>query len=205
MKDELQRLWASETPPSALSKEQKEMLMRQANEKLDQLDKKLRNRELREILPAILCAALFGAQFAVATAFFIRLGAAVIVAAMLWIVYYMLRHGRGPQNPYPGAPLDEYRAGVAAKFDHQIWLLKRVKYCYALQLFVGCVLTDLGAIQRNGWTMRPFDWWFLAGATALSAFIVWLNEGPGVKWLRRERDAITASLSGVPERNQSSS
>jgi hypothetical protein len=196
MKDELQRLWASETPPSPLSKEQKEMLMRQANEKLDQLDKKLRKRELREVLPAVLGAALFGAQFAAATSFFGRLGCGVIVAAMLWIVYYMLRHGRGPQNPYPGAPLDEYRSGVVAKFDHQIRLLQRVKYWYVAPIFAGCMLIDLGAIERNGWTMRPFDWWFLAGSTALFAFVIWLNEGPGVNRLRRDRDAITASLPG---------
>jgi hypothetical protein len=195
MKDELQKLWSSEKPRT-LSTEEKEMLFRQAGEKLAKLDRMLQGRQYREILAAVLVAAMFGAQFAAASGLFAKLGSAVIIAGCVWVTYYLLRHGRGPQNPYSGAPLEEYRAGVVAKFDHQIRLLSRVKYWYVLPFYLGIVLLGLGDAERNGWTMRPFDWYVLGGATAFCAFVVWLNEVWGVKRLRKERDVITAMLEG---------
>jgi hypothetical protein len=194
MNDELQRLWTSDPSPR-LSKEEKERIMQQAEAKLEKFDRRLQGRQYREILGAVLVAALFGVQYANATAVFAKVGCAVIIAGALWIVYYLLRHGLGPASPYPGASLEEYKAGVVSKYNHQIRLLSRVKYWYVLPLYVGIVLVTVGGIERNGWVARPFHWYYLAAVTVLCAVVVWLNEVWTVKRLRKERDELSATLS----------
>lgn len=170
------------------------MLVRKADEKLARLDRRLRARELREVLPAVLLSAMFGASFVTSTTLFAKLGSAAIILSCGWIVYYLLRYGRGPASPSPAVSLDEYRAGAAAKFDHQIRLLSNVKYWYVLPLYFGMVVFRVGNIQKHDWVARPSDWWVLGGATVVCAFIVWLNEVKAVGRLREERDRITAML-----------
>jgi hypothetical protein len=195
MKDELQRLWGSENSP-ALTKKEREMTVERAQQKLETLDRSLRGREYREVLPAIVVAALYGAYFVMSSTLLAKLSAVVMVAVCLWIVAYVLRYGRGPDAPRADEPLDEYRAGVAAKYDHQIRLLSNVKYWYVLPMWLGFVLYTLGLVEKHGWTPRPFDWWILGGATAICGFTVWLNEVWGVRRLRKERDEITRMLQG---------
>ena len=195
MKDELQQLWGSETP-SALTKEEREMIVQRAEQQMESLDRELEWREYREVLPAIVVAAAYGAYFVMSSTPLAKLSAVVMVAICLWIVAYVLRHGRGPANPRADAPLDEYRAGVAAKFDHQIRLLSNARYWYVLPMWLGFVLYTLGHVEKNGWTPRPFDYWFLGGSTALCGLTIWLNEFMAVRQLRRERDELTRMLQG---------
>ncbi len=202
MKDELQKLWTAETP-ARLTNEERDMTMETAQRTVAALDRRLRWREYREILPAILVSAMFGAAFANSDTMLAKGGALTIIAGCAWIVYYMLRHGRGPENPSPAMPLSEYRAGIAAKFDHQIGLLRRVKYWYVLPLYLGMVLFTASDIERNDWVVRPFVWRFLGGATAFCGFTIWLNEVWAVRRLRQERDGILAMFEddeGIPLR-----
>lgn len=193
MKDELQALWADESP-RPMTTEEKEMLMTKAGDKLAKLDRRLRLRELREILPAILISAVFGARFFVDDAPLIKLGAGVAVLACLWITYYMLRHGRGPESPGPELALQTYRERAAAKYDHQIWLLSHVKYWYVGPFYISLILMSLGEVAKNGWIFETKDYVALGLLTAFSAFVVWLNEVWTVRKLEKERDEITSML-----------
>ena len=195
MKDELQKLWATETPP-ALTEEERNMIVQKAERKLAAFDRRLQWRELREVLPAIVVSAMFGAYFMMSSTPLARLSAVVMVAISLWIAFYLLRHGRGPANPSPAAPLSEYRDGVAAKFDHQIRLLSNARYWYVLPFYLGFILYTVGNIEKHDWVVRRFDWWFMGYATAICGFTLWLNEVVAVRRLRTERDGILSMLEG---------
>ena len=194
MNDELQRLWASESPRRT-TKEEREMLMTKAGDKLAKLDRRLRSRELREVLPGILVAAGCGALFFTTKTPLIKLGAGVAVLACIWVTYYMLRHGRGPESPGPELDLIEYRRRAAAKYDHQIWLLSHVKYWYVGPFYISALLVSLGKVAESGWVVEPRQYFSFGILTFFSGFLVWLNESWGVRKLRRERDEVTSMLS----------
>jgi|GEM_PF-6377614 len=193
MSDELKELWKPDEPRRA-SEAEKEAIMKRAQEKLEKFERRLRFRELQEILPSIVVSAVFGAQFVHAQTVMIKLGSAMVVCACLWGAFYLLTRGRGPADPDRGLPLAEFRAGVAAKYDHQIWLLSRVKYWYVAPLFAGILTSTLGRVEARGWKFVTKDWAVLALMVVFAAFVVWLNESWAVRRLKKERDEVRAGL-----------
>jgi hypothetical protein len=84
-----------------------------------------------------------------------------------------------------------YQAALLDRYDHQIRLLRRVKYWYVLPIYLWMLLVIVTVPGRfPGGRITYF-----AIATLLAAFIVWLNEGYGVRKLRaarREAESLVA-------------
>ena len=113
-----------------------------------------------------------------------------LAACGLWIVFYLRRNSGLARTPAPDQSLASYRAELLDRYDRQIRLLKTAKYWYVLPLWVGLMLLEFSyRPQAKG------DSSFLAVVTLMTgilAVVWWLNEGPGVRRLRRKREEVAA-------------
>ena len=127
----------------------------------------------------------------------VRLACIVSVLAAAWVLYFIRRYGSAAPDPNPQLSLSEYRDAILKKYDRQIWLLKNVKFWYLLPLYTGMMLLYAGVIAKvagvRGYVQWP-EFVLPACATLFFGFVWWLNEGYGVRKLRREREQVRRQL-----------
>lgn len=105
----------------------------------------------------------------------------------LWVVFYLKRYSGLSRTPAPDQSLASYRAELLDRYDRQIRLLKTAKYWYVLPFWLGMMLLEF--------SRSTHDISFFAGVTFMTgilAVVWWLNEGPGVRHLRRKREELAA-------------
>jgi len=192
-KDELRELWCSQPYERATKWED---LVKLVEKKTKQFDRAILVRNLLECAAALVVFVLF-TSYAVRTSDALqRLGLIVVAASAVWIIYFLLRYGRGSANADPSQDLSAYRRALLERYDRQIRLLKSVKYWYLLPPYVGLLIGSAGVLLNHR-RLGLIGWGdFLGPAlyTAFFAFVWWLNEVGGVARLRSERARLLSIL-----------
>lgn len=154
-----------------------------------QFDRTIRIRNWVECGAAVLVTAFYTAAAWKAANLLLRAGYTLVAAGGPWIIFYMLRHGRESSVPAPDLSLAGFQQALLRKYDHQIRLLKNVKFWYLLPFFAGLLLASAGGMLARAAEHHPVWPEFVAVAvyTAVFAGIWWLNEGYAVGRLRRAR------------------
>jgi hypothetical protein len=192
-KDELNQLWCGQTtgPPT-----KGEDMLTIAMERAERFDRTIKARNLRECLAAALVTVFFALVAWKSPNALARAGNLVVAASGLWIVFFMLRYGRNAPSPAADRSLADFQQALLRKYDHQIRLLKNVKYWYLLPPYVGLLLASAGILMAN--TAKGQPGWpqsiAVAIYTGVFGFIWWLNEGPAVGKLRRERARLLEEM-----------
>jgi len=171
-------------------------MLTMAMERAERFDRTIKARNLRECLGAVLLTAIFAFIAWNSPNALARAGNVVVAASGLWILFCMLRYGREAPSPAPDRSVVDFQQALLRKYDHQIRLLKNVKYWYLLSPYVGLMLASAGIVKADIAKGRPAWPQLIAVAiyTALFGFIWWLNEGPGVTKLRRERARLLEEM-----------
>lgn len=155
----------------------------------DHFDRIMAVRNWTECIAAGVVVVIFGFSALRVGDPLVRAGCLVIAASAVWIIFFMLQHGRGPQGVDPSLDLSGYTKGLADRYDYQVKLLKSVKYWYLLPPYLGLLLGTLGILRERART-GPLSWSDLIWPAVYTAFFVavwWLNEVYSVGRLREER------------------
>lgn len=150
--------------------------------RLKHFDRKVKRRNVTEIAAGLLVLVVFGAGAVMVPDWRMRTACLINCAAIIWVMGFILWKGTGPEEPAPDATLESYRESLRRRYDYQIQLLRNVKFWYLLPLYIGIVSVNLA---RN-----PGDFRHLSVATALFLVIWWLNEGYGVRKLKKAKAAL---------------
>ena len=192
--DELRELWCSQPAlKTAGGKDMLEFVQKRTNH----FDRIMAVRNWMESIAAGVVVAIFGFSAVRTGDALVRAGYLVIAASAAWIIFFMLRYGRGPRSVDPSLDLNGYTKALADRYDYQIKLLKSVKYWYLLPPYLGLVLGTIGILRERART-GPLSWSDLiwpAIYTAFFAAVWWLNEAYSVGRLREER-AKLLSMTG---------
>jgi len=177
--DELEQLWQTQPVAAELKGEEMRRIVLQ---KIEKFDRTIRWRNIREVAASAIAALVFGYLTWKQPNGVARLGSVLIVGAMVWIIYYFWRHGSGPAEPEPDQSAAEFQSALIAKVDHQIRLLRNVKFWYLLPMYVGLLVFSAGGVEEH---LRAggLTWRDLLGPviyTAFFAFVWWLNEAYAV-------------------------
>ena len=168
--------------------------------RMRRFDRMIAGRNLLECIAAAVVMVFFGWAALHAPNPITRTGFLVIVASAAWIIFYMLRYGRPSISVDPSQSLTGYTRALVKSYDHQIRLLKSVKYWYLLPMYVGLLITSAGLfLQRE--KAGNLVWWDLGGPlvyTAVFAAVWWLNEVYSVGRLMDQR-AKLLSITGHDE------
>jgi hypothetical protein len=179
MSDELRSLWTEQRVKEV---EDMTRLIRVFEKRLKHFDSKVKRRNMIEIAAGLLVLVGFGAGAVIAPDWRMRTACLINCAAIIWVMGFILWKGTGPQELAPDATLESYRESLRRRYDYQIQLLRNVKFWYLLPLYIGIVSVNV--------VSNPGKYGFLAVATALFAVIWWLNEGYGVRKLKKEKAAL---------------
>ena len=183
--NELRELWCSE--PSSKTTDAKDIL-EFVQRKANHFDRIIVVRNWIEYTAAGVLMVVVGSYAFRSDNALVKAGWLVMAASMAWIVFYLVCFGKGPSTVDPSQDLMRYANALANRYDHQIKLLKSVKYWYLLPPYLGLLLETLGALQeraRGG--LRWIDLIWPAIYTAVFAVVWWLNEVYSVGRLRKER------------------
>jgi hypothetical protein len=191
-KDELRELWCSQSDPIAITREELIMLVQK---KTYQFDRLILIRNLLESASALAVTVMFLTMAAHAPDALQRTGLLIVAASGLWIIIFLLRYGRASAPADPDQELNGYQRALVERYDHQIRLIKSVKYWYLLPPWIGLLIGSTGVLLQELHNGR-FGWYdFIAPViyTASFAFVWWLNEVYAVARLRAERARVLAA------------
>jgi hypothetical protein len=190
--NELRELWTAKSPAQQSKGEE---MLALVERKSAQFDRTIRWRNLRECVAAPFIAGYFGWLSFHQPNLLSQIGCLWTAASSLWILYYILRHGKPPAAPEYEQSLNGYREQLRHKYDHQLQLFKSLKYWYLLPPYLGLLMFCAGQIshaaQRRALGLS--DLLGPAAFTAMFALIWWLNEGPGVRCIEKARRALEDS------------
>jgi hypothetical protein len=191
--DELQKLWTSQTPCGSVK----------GNEMLEIVEKKMRKFDrmiaVRNRLECVAAAAVvifFTWTAAHTPNVVMKAGSLVVAGGAAWIIFYMLRYGKSKLTVDPSENLAIYTQALVGRYDHQIRLLKSVKYWYLLPMYIGLLIMSAGISIQTAEAGIPV-WVSLIGpalCTIVFGIIWWLNEVPAVRRLRTERAQVLSMM-----------
>lgn len=193
--DDLEQLWKTQPVDPAVKGEEMRGIVLKKTEKFDRA---IRRRNLRETVAAGVLAVIGSYGAWVQHGAMERASCMILVAASLWIIYYTWRHGAEPPDPNPDQTLAGYQRALVRKYDHQIRLLRNVKFWYLAPLYAALLIASLGTLSERA--ARGALTWADAIVpliyTLLFAGIWWLNEAYGVRKLERLRAQVTSGVEG---------
>jgi hypothetical protein len=167
-----------------------------AMDRANRFDRTIKGRNWRECLAAAVVTPLFAfiawrSPNALACA-----GNLIVAASGLWIAFYLLRHGRNAPAPPPDRSLADFQQALLREYEHQIRLLKNVKYWYLLPPYLGLLLASLGIVMANIAERKPAWPQLIAAAiyTAVFAATWWANESYAAGKLRRQRARLLEEM-----------
>jgi hypothetical protein len=167
-----------------------------AMERANRFDHKIKARNWRECGAAALVTPIFAVMAWQSPNALACAGNLVVAASGLWIVFYMLRYGREAPAPAPDRSLADFQQALLREYEHQIRLLKNVKYWYLLPPYVGLLLASAGKIMARtaeGQLGRP-EPVAVTIYTAVFGGAWWLNEVYAVRKLRRARARLLQEM-----------
>lgn len=181
---ELSRMWQESSLQGPMDDGQ---LLRKIAASLEGFDRKIQWRNLREyIAGGALIAWFVWLSFNPAT----RLLAVGGIIAVGFVMIYLWRNSRQTPPLDPAADVRSYHAALLERYDRQIQLLRRVKYWYVLPLYLWMLLVMTSGPARPVKVRIAY----FVGVTLFAGFVVWLNEGYGVRKLRAARKSAEALL-----------
>jgi hypothetical protein len=191
--DDLEQLWKTQpVDPAVKGEEMRKIILR----KTEKFDRTIRRRNIRETVAAAMVAIFFtyiawGQRNGID-----RAGSIILVASSLWIIYYMWRRGGKPPDPNPDQTLEGYRRALVRKYDHQIRLLRNVKFWYLAPMYVGLLVVSAGLLTERVQKGSPIGLAVLYPLvyTILFAGIWWMNEVYAVRKLERMRAQVTSAI-----------
>jgi hypothetical protein len=191
--DDLEQLWKTQpVDPVVKGEEMRKIILR----KTEKFDRTIRRRNIRETVTAAMVAIFFtyiawGQRNGID-----RAGSIILVASSLWIIYYMWRRGGKPPDPNPDQTLEGYRRALVRKYDHQIRLLRNVKFWYLAPMYVGLLVLSAGLLKERVEKGSPIGLAVLYPLvyTILFAGIWWMNEVYAVRKLERMRAQVTSAI-----------
>ena len=193
--DDLEQLWKTQPVDPAVKGEEMRKIVLQKTEKFDRT---IRRRNIRETVAAALVAIFFtyiawGQRNGID-----RVGSIILVASSLWIVYYMWRRGAEPPDPNPDQTLEGYQRALVRKYDHQIRLLRNVKFWYLAPMYVGLLTVSAGLLKERVEKGSPIGLAVLYPIfyTLLGAGIWWMTEVYAVRKLEQMRARVTSGIEG---------
>jgi len=192
-RDELNELWCGQSVGPPLKGED---MLAIAMERANRFDRTIRLRNWRECAGGVVVAAIFAFLAWQSPNALARGGHLLVAASGVWITYYLLRYGKEPKAPPPDRNLADFQRALLRKYDHQIRLLKNVKYWYLLPPYVGLLLASAGLIQAH--TAKGQSAWpqliAMAVYTAVFAFVWWLNETYAARKLQEKRARLLQEM-----------
>jgi hypothetical protein len=190
--DDLEQLWKTQPVEAVVKGEDMRQIIVQKTEKFD---RRIRWRNIREYAAALIVVPVFLYYTRIMPNNLARLGCVIVAAGALWIVYYLWRHGTGPVDPLPDQSLESYQRALIAKYDHQIRLLRTVKFWYLLPLYVGLMILNAGLLRMLSASHAPtlFVTVNFVLATVFFAFVWWLNEVRAIRRIKRLRAEVMSA------------
>jgi hypothetical protein len=196
--DELGHLWKTQPVDAAVKGEEMRKIILNKTEKFDRT---IRRRNIRETVAALAVAAFYIYATLVQRDGIARLSSAIITTGALYFVYYIWRGGTEPASSTlslrdlrPDQTLADYQRALVSKIDHQIRLLRSVKYWGLLPIFVGLLIGSIGIVKEHAekGTLTWIDGVAPLLYTLVFAGIWWLNEVWAVRKLQRMRTKLMA-------------
>ena len=184
--DELQKLWKSQPPCGSVKGND---MLEIVEKKMQKFDRMIAWRNRVECIAAAAVAIFFTWTAVHVPNILMKAGSLVVAGGGVWIIYYMLRHGNVKATVDPSKNLANYTQALVERYDHQIRLLKSVKYWYLLPMYVGLLILSMGISLQRAKEGAP-AWLDVIGpalCTLVFGVIWWLNEVPAVRRLRNER------------------
>lgn len=164
--------------------------------KMRSFDRRIRWRNRIETVAALAVAVFFAYAGWIQRNDAERAGCAIVVAGALYIIYYIRRNGGEASDPNPDQTIAGYQRAMVSKFDHQILLLRNVKYWYLAPMYIGLLTLSAGTLWELS-EKGALTWVAVTGPiiyTVVFAAIWWLNEVYGVGKLKRARAALMAGM-----------
>jgi len=168
-----------------------------AMERANRFDRMIRLRNWRECGAGVLVTAIFAFIAWHSPNALARAGHLIVAASGVWYSFYMLRYGREAPSPAPDRSAADFQQALLRKYDHQIRLLKTVKYWCLAPTYAGLLLASAGIVAANKAAGQP-DWpqrIAFAIYTAVFGAAWWANEIYAVRKLRRKRDRLLEEMS----------
>jgi len=190
--DELDQLWCGQAiGPPIKGEDMLTIAMRRAN----RFDRTIQVRNGVECGAAALLTVLFSVMAWKSPNALACAGNLVVAASGVWIAFYMLRYGR-ETSLAEDRTLADFQHALLLKYEHQIRLLKNVKYWYLLPPYIGLLLASVGQVMAQTAQGRP-GWPELIAVivyTAVFGFVWWLNERYGVRKLKSDHARLVAEM-----------
>jgi len=189
--DDLEQLWKTQpVDPAVKGEEMRKIVLK----KTEKFDRAVRRRNLREMIAAVVLAAMGFSGAWLQHGAIERASSIILAVSSLWIIYYVSRYGAEPPDPNPDQTLAGYQRALVRKYNHQIRLLRNVKFWYLAPLYAALLTGSLGYFKDRA-ARGALTW---ADAimpliyTLIFAGIWWLNEIYGVRKLERMRAQVTS-------------
>jgi hypothetical protein len=192
-KDELNQLWCGQnTGPPAKGEDMLTIAMERAN----RFDRTIRLRNWRECAGGVALTAIFAFIAWHSPNALARAGHLVVAASGVWYCFYMLRYGRGTPLPAPDRSAADFQGALLQQYDHQIRLLRTVKYWALAPPYVGLLLASAGIVEANQAAGQPVWPQLIAFAvyTAVFGAVWWANEIYAVRKLRDKRARLLEEM-----------
>jgi hypothetical protein len=196
--DDLEQLWKTQPMDRSIKGEEMRSVVLK---KISAFDRRIRMRNRIETVAALAVAFFFLGAGWMQRNGIVRLGSTIVAAGALWIIYYLHRYGTGPVEPAPDQSVDSFRRALALKYEHQIRLLRNVKFWYLLPMYIGLLTGTVGLLKEQAQT-RPLMWADALAPlfyTLVFAGVWWLNEVYGVRKLQRSRTQILSGMDDMPQ------
>src|SRR5436190_2131481 len=123
--DELEQLWKTQPADTVMRGEEMRKII---VGKMLAFDRRIQWRNTIETVAALAVAAFFAYAGWMQRNAIERAGCAIIVAGALYIIFYIRRNGGEAPDPNPDQTIEGYQCALVSKYDHQILLLRSVKY-----------------------------------------------------------------------------
>lgn len=183
---ELKNIW-SNTPMTEEISINTNQLMNELNQKMIQINKNIKNRDLREYFGVVVGIITFGYVFFVVPLVILKVCCILFV---LWfgLVVYKINKAKQHKEVSLTSSINEQLNEQKNILQAQVKLLKSVPYWYVLPPFLICVVFILGIDipPDQGWdTIKVFDFITVLSLIKLVAiilfvfffsFIIWINK-----------------------------
>ena len=165
--DDLRNLWRNQPLENAT------MVLDEIRAQAARFERRISRRNLREYLGGLIGVAVYAFYIWRFPNIFMRIGSAMIIAGVLFVMWRIHRHGRAarlPQDFGLNASLDFHRRHLVRQRD----LLRSVFSWYLLPMIPGLLVFLKGSLGARGFQLRQVP--FLGLIVGFFIWIWWINQ-----------------------------
>lgn len=142
-----------------------EELVARVEERAEEFDRRIRRRDLLELVAAAVVVPAFAWELATTASWIARAGALMVIVSAVFILYRLWRARHRAHRSTAGRPVAERLRILRERVDAQVELLESVLWWYFLPLGIGVLLFMAG---------QSPPWFTAVGAVGLVVFYGWL-------------------------------